>query len=148
MTAGQIRFDSVNLIVTDMEASRAFYATLGLAFNNAHEPVWDRHHVTSQNPSGDGGGADFDLDSASFAQQWNAGWPGGSGSVLGFKVEGRERVDELVATLAAAGAPVQQEPYDAFWGARYAIVTDPDGNSVGIMSEADGAHRWTPPDPE
>ncbi len=86
--------------------------------------------------------------SASFARQWNAGWPGGSGLVLGFKVEARERVDELVAALVAAGAPVQQEPYDAFWGARYAIVTDPDGNSVGIMSEADEAHRWSPPDPE
>ena len=37
-------------------------------------------------------------------------------------------------------APVttsQQEPYDAFWGARYAIVEDPDGNAVGLMSPID-----------
>ena len=34
---------------------------------------------------------------------------------------------------------MQQEPYDAFWGARYAVVSDPDGNGVGIMSPVDDA---------
>jgi catechol 2,3-dioxygenase-like lactoylglutathione lyase family enzyme len=139
------RFDSINLVVGDMAASRAFYARLGLEFNNAHEEVWERHHVTTRQAGGDEPSADFDLDSASFANQWNAGWPGGPGVVLGFKVETRQAVDDLVAHL---GAPVQQPPYDAFWGARYAVVTDPDGNAIGIMSPPDDAHRSTPPDPE
>jgi hypothetical protein len=33
------------------------------------------------------------------------------------------------------------EPYDAFWGARYAIVEDAGGNAVGIMSPVDPARR-------
>jgi uncharacterized glyoxalase superfamily protein PhnB len=37
--------------------------------------------------------------------------------------------------------PVQQPPYDAFWGARYAVVSDPDGNAVGIMSPIDPDRR-------
>ena len=84
---------------------------------------------------------DVDLDSTSFAHKWDRGWPGGTGVVLGFKVDTRAEVDELVAALAADGVPVQQEPYDAFWGARYAVVSDPDGNGVGIMSPVDPARR-------
>ena len=40
---------------------------------------------------------------------------------------------------------MQQEPYDAFWGARYAVVSDPDGNGVGIMSPIDPAQRRDEP---
>ena len=56
-------------------------------------------------------------------------------------METRAEVDALVAALAAEGVPVQQVPYDAFWGARYAVVSDPDGNAVGIMSPVDAAFR-------
>jgi hypothetical protein len=38
-----------------------------------------------------------------------------------------------------------QVPYDAFWGARYAIVADPDGNEVGLMSPRDDDRRSFPP---
>ena len=57
----------------------------------------------------------------------------------------RDEVDRLVASLTADGVPVQQAPYDAIWGARYAVVSDPDGNAVGIMSPVDDAYRSTPP---
>lgn len=33
---------------------------------------------------------------------------------------------------------------DAFWGARYAIVQEPDGNDVGLMSPHDPAQTFTP----
>jgi hypothetical protein len=46
----------------------------------------------------------------------------------------------------SAGYAGQQAPFDAFFGARYAIVTDPDGNAVGIMSPRDPA-RQSPVDP-
>jgi hypothetical protein len=45
----------------------------------------------------------------------------------------------------AAGYVGQQPPYDAFWGARYAIVEDPDGNPGGRMSPLDPARRSAPP---
>jgi uncharacterized glyoxalase superfamily protein PhnB len=52
-------------------------------------------------------------------------------------------VDEIYADLASAGYTSQQEPYDAFWGARYAVIEDPDGNPV-IMSPLDPARRTDP----
>ncbi len=94
---------------------------------------------------GDATPLDVDLDSVTFAAKWNQGASGRSGAILGFKVDTREAVDVLVAALAAEGVPVQQEPYDAFWGARYAVVSDPDGNGVGIMSPVDPARRHEGP---
>ncbi|WP_342782045.1 VOC family protein [Trebonia kvetii] len=40
----------------------------------------------------------------------------------------------IYADLVATGYRGQQPPYDAFWGARYAVIEDPDGNAAGIMS--------------
>jgi len=57
----------------------------------------------------------------------------------------REAVDRTYHALTAAGGASQQPPYDAFWGARYAVVEDPDGNPVGLMSPIDDAYRSTPP---
>jgi len=140
-----IRLDQVNLIVGDVEASRAFYSRLGLDFGDVPDPVWDAHHVSARHD--DSTPLDVDLDSESFATKWTQGWSGGSGAILGFKVETRDEVDGLVASLAADGVTVQQEPYDAFWGARYAVVSDPDGNGVGIMSPVDPSRRSEAPSP-
>jgi catechol 2,3-dioxygenase-like lactoylglutathione lyase family enzyme len=140
-----VRLDQMNLIVRDVEANRAFYSRLGLDFGPEHDPVWANHFAGSEH--GDHAAIDVDLHSTSFAQKWDNGWPGGTGVVLGFKVDSRQEVDDLVATLRGDGIPVQQEPYDAFWGARYAVVSDPDGNGVGIMSPIDPATRSEPPSP-
>ena len=143
----RIRLDQINLIVGDVRASRAFYSRLGLDFGESSTTPSGRT-TTSRPVRGDGAPIDVDLDSQSFAAKWNQGWPGGPGVVLGFKVGSRQEVDDLVTELAADGVPVQQEPYDAFWGARYAVVSDPDGNGVGIMSPMDDAHRSEPPQPQ
>ena len=135
--------DSVNLVVSDMGASVAFYRALGLAIPD-RDPLWDDHHRSADVP----GGIDFDLDSESFAPKWNVGWPGSkgrSGITIGLRVSTRDDVDRLYADVIDAGYEGQQPPYDAFWGARYAIVEDPDGNAVGHMSPIDPDLRTTPP---
>lgn len=43
-----------------------------------------------------------------------------------------------------AGHRVGQPPYDAFFGSRYAIVIDPDGNEVGLKSPIDDAAKYVP----
>jgi catechol 2,3-dioxygenase-like lactoylglutathione lyase family enzyme len=130
--------DQFNLVVSDVEASVAFYRKLGLNIPDT-DPEWQGHHRSAQLADG----MDIDFDSVPFAQHWNRGWQPGMG-VLGFRVESRETVDETYFGLIEAGYRGQQPPYDAFWGARYAIVEDPDGNAVGIMSPPDPAHRSGP----
>jgi uncharacterized glyoxalase superfamily protein PhnB len=136
--------DQINLVARDVDAMVEFYRRLGVDVAPTLAP-WDRHHRTLKMP----GGLDFDIDSATFASQWNQGRPPEQlGPLIGFRVVERETVDEIYADLTGAGYAGQQPPYDAFWGARYAIVADPEGNAVGIMSESDPEMRSAPPDPE
>jgi catechol 2,3-dioxygenase-like lactoylglutathione lyase family enzyme len=115
-----------------------FYRLLGVDIADP-DPAWTAHHRSAKRDDG----LDLDLDGQQFAQMWNRGWPAeATGTVLGFRVVERSTVDEIFARLVAAGHRAQQEPFDAFWGARYAVVADPDGNSVGIMSAIDPERRW------
>jgi catechol 2,3-dioxygenase-like lactoylglutathione lyase family enzyme len=127
-------FNQVSIVVKDMEVSVAFYRRLGLEIPDA-DPAWQDVHRAANMPDGIG----LDLDSAGFAPKWDRGWRGGPGVVLGFHAPSREAVDKMYADLTSAGYRAQQPPYDAIWGARYAVVEDPDGNPVGLMSEPDPA---------
>jgi uncharacterized glyoxalase superfamily protein PhnB len=135
--------DQLNVVVGDMPAMLDFYERLGVDVDRTPAP-WAKDHVTTKQA----GAIDFDFDSSEFATKWNQGWSTGqTGVVIGFRFEAREAVDETYADLVAAGYTGQQAPWDAFWGARYAIVADPDGNSVGLMSPSDPSRRTAPPDP-
>jgi catechol 2,3-dioxygenase-like lactoylglutathione lyase family enzyme len=135
--------NQINLVVRDMDAMLEFYGRLGIEIAPG-APPWDRHHRTLSTPDG----LDLDLDSAAFAAQWNQGWPPGrTGPVIGFGLATREAVDALYADLTDAGYPGQQPPCDAFWGARYAVVSDPEGNAVGLMSPIDPTRKSEPPTP-
>ena len=43
-------------------------------------------------------------------------------------------VDALYAELTEAGHQGELAPFDAFWGQRYAVVHDPDGNGVDLFA--------------
>ena len=142
------KLEQLNLVVRDMEATLAFYRRLGLEIPDSS--VWrtasGAHHVNLHLPNG----LSLDLDSSALAARYNSGWretgSGGGRCVIGFSVATREEVDARYRELTAAGHTGLQPPYDAFWGARYAIVEDPDGNPVGLMSPSDPARRGPPPD--
>ena len=136
--------DGLNLVVGDMETTVRFYRDLGISIPD--DSIWRTasgpHHVTVKLP----GGADLDLDSHELARVYNAGWEGsGSPGVIGFRVATRDTVDSTYKRLVTAGHRGLQEPWDAFWGARYAIVEDPDGRHVGLMSPSDPKRRTAPP---
>lgn len=140
--------NQIDFVVRDMEAAVAFYRALGVEIPDT--AIWrtasGAHHVDITMP----GGLIVHFDSGALAKAYNRGWrePSGSGTrnVLGFKVASREEVDRIHDRLAGLGHRSSQPPYDAFWGARYAIVEDPDGNHVGLMSELDPARKSAPPD--
>ncbi len=143
MTRKRPVLDQLNIVVRDMDAAVAFYRRLGIEIPDTL-PEWQSHHRTAAM----GDEVDLDLDSTAFASQWDAGWPASRpGVVVGFRLATREDVDELYEELTGAGHVGQQAPTDAFWGARYAIVEDPSGNAVGLMSPVDPARRTRPSPP-
>lgn len=129
----------VNLLVRDLARSLAFYRLLGWH----GEPTGP--HVEFHFPSG----LRVELDEADSVRLWNSGSPqpqAGSG-VIGTRVASRDEVDALWRKIVDAGYESRQVPFDAFWGSRYAIVADPDGHQIGLMSPDDDAHRHWPPRP-
>jgi catechol 2,3-dioxygenase-like lactoylglutathione lyase family enzyme len=136
----------INIVVRDMAASIAFYRLLGLTIDEVPLAEWAPHHASSVMSNG----VRVEFDSAAFAKQWNPGLEAaklGSAAIPFFHVSSRDEVDRIHARVTAAGHRSQKAPEDAFWGARYAIVEDPDGNAVGIMSPADESMRRPPPAP-
>jgi catechol 2,3-dioxygenase-like lactoylglutathione lyase family enzyme len=133
-------FSQLSLVVSDMSAALAFYRRLGLSPDATPGGV----HASAKLP----GGMLLEWDTAEFAAVWDSGSRGATGgsALLGFAVPSREAVDDLYGELTAAGYRGRQRPYDAFWGVRYAIVDDPDGNGVGLMSPADDERRSWPPE--
>ena len=152
MSDHEVTLDALNLVARDMDATLSFYRLLGLEI--PENIVWrtetGAHHVDLKLQGGEtpGEGTGLDFDSESLARKYNAGFEAASANsrtVIGFRVATRDAVDARYADLTSAGHRGLQPPYDTFWGARYAIVEDPDGRSVGIMSPQDDARRSAPP---
>jgi len=133
------KLTQLNLLVDDMRASLDFYRRLGVAAAaTASEP-----HAELSLP----GGFTLELDTVDTARIWHAGVranPGSGRVVIGFSLPSRDAVDASYAELTTAGYEGRQPPFDAFWGARYAIVADPAGNDVGLMSPIDESMRSSP----
>ncbi|MCK9486131.1 MAG: VOC family protein [Dehalococcoidia bacterium] len=110
------------------------------------ESPWDGRHRNAVTPEGSEADASLhlDIDHRSFADQWG-GQDVPGGALIGFRVASREGLDVLYERVTAAGHPGVREPYDTFWGSRYAIVLDPSGVAVGLMSPMDPDMRSAPP---
>jgi catechol 2,3-dioxygenase-like lactoylglutathione lyase family enzyme len=133
------KLNQLNIIVRDMDATVAFYRQLGLDVDA--EP--GAFHVNVPFPNG----MLLDFDTVAFAQQWGAGLieSNAGAAVIGFGVTSRDEVDARYNDLVAAGYRGRQPPFNAFWGARYAIVDDPDGNGIGLMSPIEKERKFWPP---
>lgn len=141
MAIGPVVVSQVNLIVSDMAAAVSFYRRLGWTIETPTP-----EHSRAVLPSG----LRVEFDTPEFAATWDTGYGGGTGgsALLGIQTTTRSEVDELYADLITHGGRERQPPYDAFWGSRFAIVEDPDGNPVGLLSPVQDDRRfWPPHDP-
>jgi catechol 2,3-dioxygenase-like lactoylglutathione lyase family enzyme len=127
------RIDLIGLVTTDMAASLAFYRRLGLDLPPGAE---QQPHVEAVLP----GGLRMAWDTAETIRTFDPDWrPGrGGGLSAAFRCESPAAVDALYAELTAAGHTGHRAPWDAFWGQRYAVVLDPDGNGVDLFAPLAG----------
>ena len=124
------RPDLIGIVVSDMQASLAFYRALGLDLPPEAD---DQPHVEHALP----GGLRLAWDTVETIRSFDPGWSPPSGShrvALAFPCDSPAEVDAAYAALVAAGHEGHKAPWDAFWGQRYAIVHDPDGNAVDLFA--------------
>ena len=122
--------DLVGMVVRDMAASLAFYRRLGLAIPAEADT---EGHVEVRLPNGLRLAWDTEEVVKSFDQSWEP--PSGGHRVgLAFLCTSPQDVDDTYRALVESGAGGHLAPWDAFWGQRYAVVADPDGNHVDLFA--------------
>ena len=120
------QLDRFGIAVSDMEASLAFYRLLGL------DPEGE-DHVEAMLP----GGMRVMWDTLEVIRSFNPSWeqPVGPGRIsLAFECESPAEVDATYRRVVEAGHRGSMEPWDAYWGQRYAEVFDPDENVVHLYA--------------
>jgi uncharacterized glyoxalase superfamily protein PhnB len=119
--------NAIGIVSKDLGASIAFYRLLGVQF-----PDPDGDHVEATLP----GGLRLMLDDLELIKKLDPDWtpPKGHRMNLAFMCADPAEVDAVHAKVTAAGHPSKTDPWDAFWGQRYAQVVDPDGNVVDLFA--------------
>jgi catechol 2,3-dioxygenase-like lactoylglutathione lyase family enzyme len=122
------QLNAIGIVVSDMERSIRFYRLLGL---DVPETPGEGHVDTSL-PNG----VRFMLDSEDVVKSFRPDWTRSTGNQLSlaFECGSPAEVDELFARAVDAGFTGEKEPWDAFWGQRYAQLADPDGVPVDLYA--------------
>ncbi|MGI5152001.1 VOC family protein [Plantactinospora sp. CA-294935] len=122
--------NTIDLIVSDLDASITFYRMLGLEFQ-----------IDERTPGHAGcdlpGGPHLMLDTEKLTGTVRPGWTRAVGSppvFLAFELPEPAAVDAAYAELTGAGHRGSREPWNTFWGMRYATVLDPDGNGIDLYA--------------
>ncbi|GAA1259787.1 VOC family protein [Pseudonocardia aurantiaca] len=124
------RMDAVGIVASDMAKALAFYRALGLQIP-ADADGQPHVEVTLT------GGLRLMFDTEETVRSVNPDWrpvPGAGRIGLAFVLPDAAAVDAAYAELTAAGHHGEMAPFDAFWGQRYAVVNDPDGNGVDLFA--------------
>jgi uncharacterized glyoxalase superfamily protein PhnB len=120
--------NALGIVTSDMAQSIRFYRLLGLDVPDTP----DEGHVDALLPSG----VRLMLDSEEVIRSFRPDWTRTAGNQLSLALEcgSPAEVDELYARTVAAGFRGEKEPWDAFWGQRYAQLADPDGVPVDLYA--------------
>ena len=120
------QLDAIGIVSSDLKRTRAFYRVLGIEFREGGD------HVEATMPNG----LRLMVDTEDVIRSFRPDWSRESGNqlALAFACTSVAEVDELYARAVAAGFTGEKEPWDAFWGHRYAQLQDPDGVPVDLFA--------------
>ena len=118
--------NAIGIVSSDLARSIAFYRLLGVDFPE------EEGHIEARLPSG----VRLMLDSEDVIRSFRPDWTRETGNQLGlaFECDSPADVDDVYARVTGAGFHGEKEPFDAFWGQRYAQLRDPDGVPVDLYS--------------
>jgi predicted lactoylglutathione lyase len=122
------QLNAIGIVVADMGRSIGFYRLLGVDVPETP----DEGHVDTFLPNG----VRFMLDTEEVIRSFKPDWTRETGNQLAiaFECSSVSEVDELYRRAVDAGFHGEKEPWDAFWGQRYAQLQDPDGNGVDLYA--------------
>ena len=122
-------FSAIGLAVADMATTLAFYRRLGLDL----PPELDKEPHAEAVVAG---GIRIMFDTHELLRSFDPDFrpPTGEGPSLAFLCADAAEVDAVHDAMVAAGHRSKLAPWDAEWGQRYAVITDPDGHQVDLFA--------------
>jgi catechol 2,3-dioxygenase-like lactoylglutathione lyase family enzyme len=120
------QLDAIGIVSSDLGRTRAFYRLLGIEFAEGDD------HVEAKMPNGLRLMVDTEDVMRSFRPDWTR--ETGNQLALAFACASPAEVDETFERVVAEGFEGEKEPWDAFWGYRYAQLRDPDGVGVDLFA--------------
>ena len=120
--------NAIGIVVSDLRRSLLFYRLLGLDLPEDS----DEDHVEATMANGTRLMFDPEEVIRSFLPEWTR--DNGNQVSLAFECASPAELDEVYARVVAAGFEGEKEPWDAFWGQRYALLGDPDGVRVNLYA--------------
>jgi uncharacterized glyoxalase superfamily protein PhnB len=122
------QLNAIGIVTSDMARSIAFYRLLGVDLPETP----DEGHIDAQLQNG----ARLMLDTEEVIRSFRPDWTRATGNqvALAFECASPADVDEVYARAVAAGFHGEKEPWDAFWGQRYAQLQDPDDVGVDLYA--------------
>lgn len=124
-----LSIDAVSVTARDMAKSVKFYALLGFDFAGVDTTA---EHVE---PLAAPGAVRLMIDRAELMEKLIGEAPRPSNHAhFALLCASPAEVDECAASVTSAGFDVTVEPWDAFWGQRYATVADPDGYRIDLFA--------------
>lgn len=124
-----MKISAVGVVTSDLKKTVSFYELLGFTFPEHKE---DEDHLEPQTPEGS---ARLMLDSKKLVTELLGEEPKhGNHSSFAIEYDSQDEVNRVVQKVKEAGFMVVKEPWDAFWGQRYAVVSDPDGYMVDLYA--------------
>ena len=125
--------NAIGIVASDMAASIRFYRAVGLDVPDTP----DEGHVDTFLPNG----VRFMLDSEEVMRSFKEDWSRATGNQIsiGFECSSPAEVDEVYGHVTGEGFEGEKEPWDAFWGQRYALLRDPDGVEVNLYAPLESA---------
>ena len=120
----------IGLVTKDLARSLDFYRTLGLDVPtevDLEEPYFE---ITLDS------GVRLSWNKIEMIKQIDPEYvdPVGQGIGIAYLCDGPADVDARYQAVVAAGFEGHKEPWDAFWGQRYAQVKDPDGYLLDLFA--------------
>jgi catechol 2,3-dioxygenase-like lactoylglutathione lyase family enzyme len=122
------QLNAIGIVTSDMARSIAFYRLLGLDVPETP----GEGHVDTFLPNG----VRFMLDSEDVVRSFLPDWSRHTGNQISLALEcaSPSEVDEIYSRVVGAGFEGEKEPWDAFWGQRYALLGDPDGTRINLYA--------------
>ena len=124
-----MKLNALGVTSSDIKKTMHFYSLIGFKFPSLKQ---NEQHIETVPKSGE---PKLMIDSKEIIKGIIGADPiPGNHSSFAIEYDSPQEVNKVCEEIKKQGYKVMKEPWDAFWGQRYAVVQDPDGYMVDLYA--------------